>query len=48
MDHLGLTIPKQEWMRVGPRKEALDREVYAYAAAVRVGLDKVSWESWGA
>jgi len=30
--------PKLEWVLVGPRNEALDCEVYCYAAAVRAGL----------
>ena len=35
--------PKQEWVKVGERNEALDCEVYSYAAAIRVGLDKIDW-----
>lgn len=31
-------FPKLEWIKTGPRNEALDCEVYCYAAAVRAGI----------
>lgn len=37
--------PKLEWVKVGPRNEALDCEVYAYAAAIRAGLARMDWNS---
>lgn len=37
--------PKQEWTLTGPRNEALDCEVYAYAAAIRAGLAHMNWEN---
>jgi phage terminase large subunit GpA-like protein len=36
-------VPYQVWNATG-RNEALDCEVYAYAAAVRAGLDTMNWD----
>jgi phage terminase large subunit GpA-like protein len=36
--------PKPEWVKVRPRNEALDTEVYAYAAAIRAGMARVNWD----
>jgi phage terminase large subunit GpA-like protein len=38
-------FPVYEWVNVAPgrRNEALDCEVYAYAAAKRAGIDRVNW-----
>lgn len=33
-----------EWVRDYPRAEALDCEVYAYAAAVRAGIMRINWD----
>ena len=37
--------PKMEWVKVGPRNEALDCEVYCMAAAIRAGLARTDWGS---
>jgi phage terminase large subunit GpA-like protein len=36
--------PKQEWVKIFERNEALDCEVMAYAAAIRAGLVHINWE----
>lgn len=36
--------PKTEWVKTGPRNEALDCEVYAYAAAIRAGLQRLNFD----
>lgn len=36
-------FPRLEWVMTGPRNEALDCTVYAYAAAVRAGLAHMDW-----
>lgn len=36
--------PKQEWVRIRERNEALDCFVYAYAAALMVGLERIPWD----
>lgn len=36
-------FPKLEWIKVKPRNEALDCFVYAYAAAVSVGIARFNW-----
>lgn len=38
----------QQWVQTYPRVEALDCEVYAYAAAVRAGLQHMDWEELAA
>lgn len=38
-------FPRMEWVLTGPRNEALDCEVYAYAAALRAGLPMMNWAS---
>jgi len=35
----------QEWVKTGPRNEALDCEVYCYAAALRAGLGIIDFSS---
>jgi phage terminase large subunit GpA-like protein len=37
--------PRQEWVMTGPRNEALDCEVYAYAAALRAGIHTMDWST---
>lgn len=37
-------FPKLEWVMTGPRNEALDCEVYCYAAALRIGMSHVDWD----
>lgn len=36
--------PRQEWVKVYERNEALDCEVMAYAAAIRAGLVHIDWK----
>lgn len=36
---------KREWVKIRPRNEALDCEVYAYAAAIRAGMARVNWDA---
>jgi phage terminase large subunit GpA-like protein len=36
-------FPKMEWTLAGPRNEALDCEVYSYAAAIRAGMVHFDW-----
>ena len=36
-------VPYGEWIQARPRNEALDCEVYAYAAAIRAGMGKLDW-----
>jgi len=36
-------FPVQEWVKVNDRNEALDCEVYAYAAAIRAGMPFINW-----
>jgi len=36
--------PVLEWVKVGPRIEALDCEVYSYAAAIRAGVQRFDWD----
>ena len=36
-------VPYGEWIRVRPRNEAIDCEVYAYAAAIRAGMGRLDW-----
>ncbi|MGH9894327.1 MAG: terminase gpA endonuclease subunit, partial [bacterium] len=38
-------VPRLEWLRVRRRQEALDCEVYAYAAALRAGLARAKWDA---
>jgi phage terminase large subunit GpA-like protein len=39
-------FPKQEWtLTAGQRNEALDCEVYCYAAAIRAGMQRVDWDA---
>ncbi len=38
-------FPVHEWVKTGPRNEALDCEVYAYAAAIRAGIVHINWDS---
>jgi phage terminase large subunit GpA-like protein len=38
--------PKQEWVKTGPRNEALDCEVYAYAAANRIGISRIDFDKF--
>jgi phage terminase large subunit GpA-like protein len=35
--------PRQEWVKTGPHNEALDCEVYCYAAALRAGMVHFDW-----
>ena len=37
--------PRQEWVMTGPRNEALDCEVYNYAAAIRIGIHTIDWDA---
>jgi len=37
-------FPRLEWVMTGPRNEALDCEVYAYAAAIRAGIHHVDFD----
>lgn len=37
-------VPYQEWHQTRPRNEALDCYVLAYAAAIRAGMGRVSWD----
>ena len=41
-------FPRLEWVMAGPRNEALDCEVYAYAAAVRAGIAYMDTSAPGA
>jgi phage terminase large subunit GpA-like protein len=34
---------KQEWRKIRPRNEALDCYVYAYAAALIAGVERINW-----
>ena len=36
--------PKPVWMKLRPRNEVLDCEVYAYAAALRAGMAHFNWQ----
>ena len=36
--------PKEEWVKIYERNEALDCEVLAYAAAIRAGLVHIDWD----
>lgn len=36
-------VPRMEWIQTRPRNEALDCEVYAYAAAIHAGIQRVDW-----
>jgi len=36
-------FPKHEWVKIR-RNEGLDITVYAYAAAIRAGIDRVDWD----
>ncbi len=36
--------PVLEWVKTGPHNEALDCEVYAYAAAIRAGLQRINFD----
>lgn len=38
-------FPKVEWVKIRPRNEVLDLEVYAYAAAIRAGLLRMDWDA---
>ena len=38
-------FPRLEWVLTGPRNEALDCEVYAYAAAIRAGITRTNWDA---
>ena len=38
-------FPKMEWVLTGSKNEALDCEVYAYAAALRAGLQHMNWDA---
>jgi len=38
-------FPKTEWVKIKKRNEALDIFVYAYAAAVGVGIARFNWKS---
>ncbi len=38
-------FPRQEWVKTGPHNEALDCEVYAYAAALRAGLVHINFDA---
>lgn len=38
-------VPRLEWLRVRRRQDALDCEVYAYAAALRTGISRVKWDA---
>jgi len=35
-----------EWVKTSPRNEALDCEVYCYAAAIRAGINRMDFESF--
>ncbi|MHC4639218.1 MAG: terminase gpA endonuclease subunit, partial [Planctomycetota bacterium] len=37
--------PKLEWVKIRPRNEALDCEVYSYAAALRAGMATMNWDA---
>lgn len=37
-------FPRMEWVMAGPRNEALDCEVYCYAAAARAGISHFDWD----
>jgi hypothetical protein len=39
-------VPKKVWVQTRPRVEALDCEVYAYAAAVLKGLSRMTDDRW--
>lgn len=36
-------FPKQEWIKIRPRNEALDTLVYSYAAAIGCGMARLNW-----
>jgi phage terminase large subunit GpA-like protein len=36
-------VPYTEWIQLRPRNEAIDCEVYAYAAAIRAGMGRLDW-----
>jgi len=36
-------FPKHEWVKIRAN-EGLDITVYAYAAAIRAGIDRVDWD----
>jgi terminase, large subunit len=36
-------VPYGEWIQLRPRNEAIDCEVYAYAAAIRAGMGRLDW-----
>ncbi|BBO82454.1 hypothetical protein DSCO28_30200 [Desulfosarcina ovata subsp. sediminis] len=38
-------FPVLEWVKVGQRNEALDCEVYCYAAAIRAGLGRLNFKT---
>lgn len=38
--------PIMEWVKVRPRNDALDTEVYCYAAAIRAGLNRIDWNQF--
>jgi phage terminase large subunit GpA-like protein len=37
-------FPKQEWVKIRPRNEALDTLVYSYAAAIGCGMARLNWD----
>jgi terminase, large subunit len=37
-------FPVSEWVKTRPRNEALDCEIYAYAAAIRAGLARMNFD----
>lgn len=36
-------FPKREWVKIRPRNEALDTLIYAYAAAIAIGIGRIDW-----
>lgn len=38
-------FPVSEWVKTRPRNEALDCEIYAYAAAIRAGLGRMDFDA---
>lgn len=39
-------FPRMEWVKTGPRNEALDAEVYCYAAALRAGISRIDFSEF--
>ena len=37
-------FPKPEWVKIRPRNDYLDAEIYAYCAAMRMGMNQWNWD----